>query len=296
LLLVADLYEHFKKILESYKATGKHKTGAKDVPSDKKIKEVYYNEFKPTGKKETKSWIKREKWQWLYGLLATYGLRIHEAWNIANWDKPVISKGGQWVDTENDEMQWIEGNDIVIPAFNDPTNTDHVLAIKHTTKTGYRQAYPLSPKGENWVTEFNLLGAMKLPELKNPLKRGGKNQEGGYRCSNETCFKFKNKNLGFTPHCLRHAFNHRGRLLGISTAALAVNLGHGEETNSTTYAKHMAVATKKALLENELSNKAHKTRNNNYSLAELKKQAASFAGEDIGKLNIINQFLNSLEC
>ena len=37
------------------------------------------------------------QWQFLYSLLATYGLRVHEAWNIKNWDEPVTLKNGEWI-------------------------------------------------------------------------------------------------------------------------------------------------------------------------------------------------------
>jgi hypothetical protein len=30
-------------------------------------------------------------------------LRVHEAWNIANWDKPVILHSGDWLEIETDD-------------------------------------------------------------------------------------------------------------------------------------------------------------------------------------------------
>ena len=82
-------------------------------------------------------------------MLATYGIRVHEAWNIKNWDTPVTLKDGDWIaiadDTEDVESEdekgkydyrQFHGQSITIPAILDPDNKDYLLCIGHETKTG----------------------------------------------------------------------------------------------------------------------------------------------------------------
>jgi hypothetical protein len=152
----------YKEVIKDYKANNKPKPGKRNVPSDARIIEVYETKFTPSTRCAQGYRYRYPQWQFLYGLLATYGLRIHEAWNIANWDKPVTIKNGDWVtvDINEDEEVSVQRNtgDVTISAILDPNNKDHILCIKHNTKTGYRMAAPLSPEGHNWIEEFNLLG------------------------------------------------------------------------------------------------------------------------------------------
>ncbi len=151
----------YKKVIKDYKTNNKPKPKAKNVPTDKQIEKIYKTGFEPP-KKANKKWLYRyPQWQFLYGLLATYGLRIHEAWNIANWDKPVTLKDGDWMiveDLENNEVEKRhQGEQTVIPAILDPDNKDYILCIKHETKTGYRMAMPISPEGHNRLNSFTQL-------------------------------------------------------------------------------------------------------------------------------------------
>ena len=233
----------YKEIIKEYKANNKPKAGKKNVPSDKRIIEVYNNGFCiPTG--GNPQYHRRPpQWQFLYGLLATYGLRVHEAWNIANWDKPVTLKNGDWarVDMDSDSTVDVQrsGEDVVIPAILDPSNEKHLLCIGHETKTGYRVAVPLSPSGHNWINEFNLLQPLNLPDIENPLEKQGES-ESTYNCTSTTGGWFYRKKYGFTPHALRHAYNHRGHHLGFNPKVLADSLGHSMKMNGDNYLRHMS--------------------------------------------------------
>ena len=171
-------------------------------------------------------------------MLATYGLRIHEAWNIANWDKPVTLKNGDWIVVEMSEDEEIstqnDREDLIIPAVLDPENKDYILCIKHDTKTGYRMAMPLSPEGHDWIEEFKLLQPLNLPDIEKPLGKTGK-KNGSLSCTNKATGWLKRHNYGFTPHDLRHACNHRGHRAGLNVDALAQSLGHSFKVNITTY-------------------------------------------------------------
>lgn len=237
----------YKDVIKDYKANNNPKRKKRNVPHDRKIMDVYERGFTPKARGTKKHHYRLPQWQFLYGLLATYGLRVHEAWNIANWDKPVTLKNGDWVTIGNDDDNEIsvkhDGEDLIVPAILDPDNDEHILCIGHDTKTGYRMASPISPEEHNWLKKFNLLQPLNLPDIKTPLKR----QSGGlgsFSCTNKTCTWFNSRSYGFTPHDLRHAYTHRGHRLGFNSKALADSSGHSMTMSSTTYLRHMSDAMK----------------------------------------------------
>ena len=237
----------YKKLIKEYKSCNNPKSKQRNVPSDERIINVYETGFKPKPKTNKRYLYRYPQWKFLYGLLATYGLRIHEAWNIANWDKPVTLKNNDWVtieaDCDNDIEIQRNGDNLIIPAILDPDNKDYVLCIKHNTKTGYRMVIALSPEGHNWIEEFNLLQPLNLPDFKNPLEKRGETRSSSI-CSPKVCGWFSKQGYNFTPHDLRHAFNHRGYQLGFNPKALADSLGHSITMSSTTYLKHMSDTVK----------------------------------------------------
>lgn len=247
----------FKNIIKKYKSENKPKSKTKHIPDDNEIMNVYNRGFQINKRCPKDYRYRYVQWQFLYGLLAVYGLRIHEAWNIKNWSTPVILKDGDWLaiddntgntndKDENDKYIYRQyrGNKIVIPAILDPNNNEHLLCIGHETKTGYRVAFPLSPNGHDWIKEFNLLQPLNLPDIPNPLNYLGTNKDGGIGCTHQSTRWFKNKKYGFTPHALRHAYNIRGHKLGVNQKVLCDSLGHGLQMNSNTYLRHEGDSSK----------------------------------------------------
>jgi integrase len=60
---------------------GKHsplKVSPRDLPTDEQIQQTYYK-------------ISNPAWQWVYGMLATYGLRPHEVFNLNLDDLPILT-------------------------------------------------------------------------------------------------------------------------------------------------------------------------------------------------------------
>ncbi len=271
--------DSYKNIIKKYKADNKPKKKKRNIPTDKQITQVYKTGFTP-GKHGRKDLLYRfPQWQFLYGLLAVYGLRIHEAWNIANWDKPVILKDGDWIvvdNLENDEIaQQHKGETKIIPAILDPENKDYILCIKHDTKTGYRMVAPISPEGHNWLEEFNLLQPFNIPHIKDALIRNGIHA-GGYNCSSAVGKWFRKRKYGFTPHALRHAYVIRGHILNYNPKALADSAGHSMTMSSTTYTKHMSAETKYENLVSASSKKREKDSENEL----LKKQVEALTNEN----------------
>lgn len=246
----------FKSIIKGYKTDNNPKLKNKYIPDDTEIVHVYYTGFEIKSRCPKKWHYRYSQWQFLYALLAIYGLRVHEAWNIKNWDNPVILKNGDWIiipdneynDTNNEDEQerycyeqW-KKEKLTIPAILDPKNKDYLLCIGHETKTGYRIGFPISPSGHSrnceWIKKFNILQPLNLPDIPDPLKPGGKNNDNALLCSIATVVWFSQKKYGFTPHALRHAYNIRGHKLGINQKTLANSLGHSLQMNLDDYLKH----------------------------------------------------------
>ena len=262
--------DDYKKVIRDYKDSSKIKRKKRNVPSDQKIVEVYAKGFLPSNVCNKRFLYRYPQWQFLYALLAVYGLRVHEAWNIANWDKPVTLKNGDWVTVEADDDDRAKtqrnNGDFNIPAILDPTNKEYFLCIKNDTKTGYRIVVPLSPDSHNWLEDFNLLQPLNLPDIENPLKKIGKNKT-SYSCTNLACQRFRKGNYGFTPHDLRHAYNHRGHRLGINIDALCQSLGHSMQMNTTVYRDSQSEQVKYSNLQDAVS-KNNQRRSENELLRE----------------------------
>ncbi len=256
LLIQYHKVKEFDELIEGYQRRNNPPKKAKDIPSDKEIKHIFIAGFNP-GLIPQKKWKYRVKqWQFLYGLLAVYGLRIHEAWHIANWGDPVVLRKGDWVaasfdvDADNDELVQYQDDDRIIPAILDPDNEQKVLCIKHDTKTGYRMAVPISPLGSDWLKEFELISEFNLPDIKDALKHL---RAGGAICSQRTCTWFNRRGYGFTPHALRHAYNHRCHQLGINPTVIARSMGHSLSMNQTTYLKSMPESRKLEMIKDEIA-------------------------------------------
>ncbi|MDJ0577474.1 MAG: hypothetical protein QNJ65_20220 [Xenococcaceae cyanobacterium MO_234.B1] len=237
----------FKSVIKRYKTENNPKPQKKYIPDDGEIMTVYNLGFIPSLTCAKKYRHRYLQWKFLYSLLAIYGLRVHEAWNIKNWDKPVTLKDGDWLaiaddtektDNEKEQGKYIyqqfQGKDLIIPAILDPNNKDYLLCIGHETKTGYRIAFPISPLKHDWIQEFNLLQPLNLPDTSTPSKGTNEN----FPLSARAGLWFRRKKYGFTPHALRHAYNIRGHNLGINQKRLADSLGHSLQMNSSNYLKH----------------------------------------------------------
>ncbi|NET91598.1 MAG: tyrosine-type recombinase/integrase [Kamptonema sp. SIO1D9] len=193
----------------------------------------------------------------LYGILAIYGLRVHEAWRILNWDNPIEIKNGEFIvvndDGEDDPTETIkhQGNDRLIPAINDPNNTEKILVIGDG-KTGKRLALPFMPKDKNWFETFDLVNqpfSEVLPDYKNPLAKDKYGQS--------TTRTFSNwlgvQNISFTAHKLRHACNIRMHQAGLNHLAIANSLGHTVAMNQTTYLRYQGQESKLEGLQSALN-------------------------------------------
>jgi integrase len=205
----AGLLPKYKDFIDSNLKKTKVKAKEKYIPSPDEIEQDILR-IKPGRKAPKYTHENTMRWKYVLALQATYGLRIHECWNIENLYAPAMFKGKE------------------IPALSDPENTKNLLVVGENTKTGSRLAMPISPVGKDWVVLFDLKN-IKLPEL-------SINREHKAVAYASAVSQFMNRhNFKYTSHALRHACNHTARTQGIGVHAISLSLGHTEEMNSTVY-------------------------------------------------------------
>jgi integrase len=95
---------------------GKYSPKDRDLPDDRAIAEWYYK-------------ISNPAWQWVYGMIATYGLRPHEVFRL---DLEELRSGS------------------------------YILSVHENTKTGARRVWPCYPE---WFEQFSLKD-VQLPGIK----------------------------------------------------------------------------------------------------------------------------------
>ncbi|NET91656.1 MAG: hypothetical protein F6K45_26975, partial [Kamptonema sp. SIO1D9] len=230
------------------------------LPDDKEIRETWesLNERWVVNARAKTDQERNKRSLRLYGILAIYGLRIHEAFSIMNWDNPVIIKNGEFIvidnDSKNDSQETIkyQGNNKVVLAINDPNNTEKILVIEKG-KTGKRLALPFMPKGEDWFETFDLINqpfSEVLPQYKNPL---GFCKVNGYNCSSNYSTWISKKKIPFSSHKLRHACNIRMHQAGLNHLAIANSLGHTVAMNQSTYLRYQGQESKLEGLQSALN-------------------------------------------
>ncbi len=177
------LPENWKKLQSGY---GMHESNFRKLPSDEEI----INSFKL---------IPNPKWRFVFGLMATYGLRNHEVFFS---DLSCLKKGG-----------------------------DKILRVFPMTKTGEHQVWPFHPE---WVNLFELDNLNdipnQLPNIKIDLKETTL-QHIGRRVSEQ----FRRYKISFTPYDLRHAWAVRTILIGLPNTVAAKMMGHSVSIHTKTY-------------------------------------------------------------
>jgi integrase len=138
-------------------------------------------------------------WRLVYGLMATYGLRNHEAFFT---DLSALAPGG-----------------------------DRVIRVLPTSKTGEHQVWPFQPE---WVERFELerLGAdpALLPPVCTDLRRTTLQQVG-----RRVAEQFRRYALPITPYDLRHAWAVRTIHIGLPDTVAARMMGHSVAIHTRTY-------------------------------------------------------------
>ena len=175
------LPENWKELSGGYQSLEKEKL---KYPSDQEIVELWNK-------------IKNPRWRWVFGMLATYGLRTHEIF-------------------------FCNAEDLLLES-----NKHNAIRIGSETKTGSRTAYPLKSE---WVELFDLKNIQK-PNVNTNLDE---NRIMNY-VSRSVARKFREYSLGFIPYSLRHAWAIRSIHHGFNPSIASKMMGHSVEMHTKNY-------------------------------------------------------------
>ncbi|NMF82299.1 site-specific integrase [Nodosilinea sp. P-1105] len=134
-------------------------------------------------------------WRYVYGLMATYGLRNHEVFFC---DRTPLTSG-------------------------DP---EARITVLETTKTGLHDVWPFYP---DWVEQFNLRQTV-LPAINIDLK-----QTTLQRIGQQVTTQFRRYQIPFSPYDLRHAWAVRTIHFGLPDTVAARMMGHSVAIHTRTY-------------------------------------------------------------
>jgi hypothetical protein len=161
---------------------GNSKTQTRQLPSDEEILRAY----------ET---IPNPAWRFVYGIMATYGLRNHEVFFC---DYSALTSG-------------------------DP---EAAIEVLDSTKTGRHDVWPFHP---DWIEAFNLR-QVTLPKVNTDLTTTTLQLVG-----QKVSLQFKRYNLPFAPYDLRHAWAVRTIGVGLPDTVSARMMGHSVAIHNRTY-------------------------------------------------------------
>jgi integrase len=201
----------------------------RDIPTDTEIEREYFK-FENYAINRPSKLITREDrnnwklWRWVYGMLATYGLRPIEI-----FVKPDLD---WWLSADNIMNTW---------------------RVNEECKTGEREALPLYPR---WVEEFNLKTDLEAIELLKAkiLDKITSKEINAARHGTDRWFRFVGVN--FQPYDLRHAWAIRAHLMGIPIKAAADNLGHSVNMHTSIYQKWFSLENRKVAIEEAIKKKS----------------------------------------
>ncbi|KPQ34135.1 MAG: Phage integrase family [Phormidesmis priestleyi Ana] len=161
---------------------GSSKTQMRQLPTDEEILAAYKK-------------IPNPAWQFVYGVMATYGLRNHEVFFC---DYAMLANG--------DEEAAIE--------------------VLECTKTGQHDVWPFHP---SWIDAFELR-TIRLPKINTDLNKTTLQLIG-----QQVSLQFKRYEIPFAPYDLRHAWAVRTIGVGLPDTVSARMMGHSVAIHNRTY-------------------------------------------------------------
>jgi integrase len=195
--LQIELPTDLKSFWGSY---GPSQTQTRMLPSDQEIMEAIDR-------------IPNPAWRFVYGIMATYGLRNHEVF-FCNYE--ALQRG----------------------------NATATVEVLDTTKTGVHEVWPFYPE---WVEQFGLRH-VQLPPVNTDLKHTTLQQIG-----QQVSCQFRRYDLPFSPYDLRHAWAVRTIHFGLSDTVSARMMGHSVAIHTRTYHRWIARRDQQQAVETALS-------------------------------------------
>ena len=201
-----DLPTDLKSFWGNY---GNSQTQIRELPSDEQIVEVYDS-------------LKNPRWKYVYGMMATYGLRNHEVF---------------YCDTPHGQLHQRTSH---------PPQKE--IIVHETTKTGRHEVWPFYPE---WVERFDLANG-ELPKVNTDLTTTTLQRVG-----QQVTTQFRRYKIPFSPYDLRHAWAVRTILMGLPDAVAARMMGHSVQVHNRTYHRWMThrdqqAAVQAALAKNDI--------------------------------------------
>ncbi|MGD1897043.1 MAG: site-specific integrase [Phormidesmis sp.] len=161
---------------------GNSKTQLRQLPTDEEIISAYDQ-------------IPNAQWQFVFGIMATYGLRNHEVFFS---DYAMLANGDE------------EG----------------AIEVLESTKTGLHDVWPFHPE---WIDTFNLRD-IRLPKINTDLDKTTLQLIG-----QQVSKQFKRYKIPFSPYDLRHAWAVRTIGVGLPDTVSARMMGHSVAVHNRTY-------------------------------------------------------------
>ena len=186
------------------KGYGLNKASFRDLPTDEAIEKIW-------------EIIPNKSWKFVFGLMATYGLRNHEVFFC---DLSSLTNIG-----------------------------DKIIRVLPTTKTGEHQVWPFHPE---WVEKFELFklgGNLELlPNINTDLKYTTL-QNIGKKITDQ----FKRYGLQIKPYDLRHAWAVRTIFYDLPDTVAARMMGHSVSLHTQTYHHWITKRDQQQAVNNALS-------------------------------------------
>jgi integrase len=179
---------------------GVSQTQARELPSDELIVSTWAT-------------IPNPSWQFVYAVMATYGLRNHEVFFC---DFSALLQG----------------------------NSEATIRVLNTTKTGTHDVWPFYPE---WVESFNLR-SLQLPTIQTDLS-----QTTLQRIGQRVTSQFRRYDLPFSPYNLRHAWAVRTIHFGLPDTVAARMMGHSVAVHNRTYHQWLTHRDQQQAVETALS-------------------------------------------
>ena len=194
-----DLPTDLTKFLGAYSSNHPQ---ARQLPSDEDILKGFTQ-------------IPNPAWRFVYGIMATYGLRNHEVFfcDYSNLQK------------------------------NDP---EARLTVLESTKTGLHDVWPFYPE---WVEQFRLR-QVNLPKINLDL-----NQTTLQKIGQQVSKQFQRYKIPFSPYDLRHAWAVRTIHFGLPDTVAAKMMGHSVSMHNRTYHRWITLRDQQQAVRNALSRK-----------------------------------------
>ncbi|MEO1621577.1 MAG: site-specific integrase [Cyanobacteria bacterium J06632_3] len=161
---------------------GNSKTQMRQLPTDAEILSTYEQIPNPT-------------WQFVYGIMATYGLRNHEVFFS---DYTLLANGDE----------------------------DAAIEVLESTKTGQHDVWPFPLE---WIEAFELRD-IRLPKVNTDLSKTTLQLIG-----QQVSKQFKRYKVPFSPYDLRHAWAVRTISAGLPDTVSARMMGHSVAVHNRTY-------------------------------------------------------------